>query len=123
MIKILMTLITMFTFGTSTVNAEENTTSIEDRISELAKTKSDSESTVKIKAKIDELSEDELETVIANVNELTDQTEDDLAIKEAAISKLEGMKIVETSYLVILGIYVLGLILMLSALFMMFTRP
>ena len=111
----------VFTFGTTTVNAEENTTSIEDRIIELAEIKSGSQSD--IKTKIDELSEDELETVISNVNELTDQTEDDLAIKEAAISKLEGMKIVETSYLVILGIYVLGLILMLSALFMMFTRP
>ena len=118
MIKLLLALLMVFTFGASTVNAEENTTSIEDRIIELAEIKSGSQSD--IKAKIDELSEDELEKVIANVNELTDQTEDDLAIKEAAISKLEVMKIVETTSLVVLGIYVLGLILMLSALFMMF---
>ena len=115
MIKLILTLIMMFTFGASTVNAEENTTSIEDRIIELAEIKSGSQSD--IKTKIDELSEDELEKVIANVNELTDPTEDDLDIKEAAISKLDGMKIVETSYLVILGIYVLGIIYMLYAFF------
>ena len=93
MIKLVLTLIVVFTFGTSTVNAEENTTSIEDRISELTVTKSESQSI--IKAKVDELSEDELKTVIANINELTEPTEDDLAIKEAAISKLEEMKSVE----------------------------
>lgn len=93
MIKVLLTLIMVFTFGTTTVNAEENTNSIEDRISELTVTKSESQSI--IKAKVDELSEDELKTVIANINELTEQTDDDLAIKEAAISKLEEMKSVE----------------------------
>lgn len=93
MIKVLLTLIMVFTFGTSTVNAEENTTSIEDRISELAETKSDSQSI--IKSKVNELSEDELKTVISNINELTEPTEDELVIKEAAISKLEEMKSVE----------------------------
>lgn len=93
MIKVLLTLIMVFTFGTSTVNAEENTTSIEDRISELAETKSDSQSI--IKSKVNELSEDELKTVISNINELTEPTEDELVIKEATISKLEEMKIVE----------------------------
>ena len=112
MIKLLLTLVMMFGFGTSTVNAEENTTSIEDRIDELAETKTASQST--IKAKIDELSEDELKTVIANVNELTEQTGDDLAIKDAAISKLEGMK----NNPVAIGIGVVGLILMFSAYFM-----
>ena len=135
MIKILLTLIMVFTFGTTTVNAEENTTSIEDKISALAKTKSDSEST--IKAKIDELSEDELKTVIANINEMTEQDVDDLAIKEAAISKLEEMKSVEEpvntddDYFITLSnihtadyrdvlIGVLGLFLMFYAFYVMF---
>ena len=115
MIKLLLTLIVMFAFGTSTVNAEEKAASIEDRIDELAETKTASQST--IEAKIDELSEDELKTVIANVNELTEQTGDDLAIKDAAISKLEEMKEAEVSPLT-LGIGVVGLILMFSAWFM-----
>ena len=93
MIKLLLALIMMFAFGTSTVNAEENTTSIEDKISELAKTKSDNESV--IKAKIDELSEDELKAVIVNVNKLEEKDLDDLAIEEAAISKLDEMNNVE----------------------------
>lgn len=90
MIKLILTLIMLFTFGTSTVNAEENTTSIENRINELAEIKSDSESA--IKAKIDELSEDELKAIIENVNELKEPTEEDLAIKEAATNKLEEME-------------------------------
>lgn len=138
MIKLLLTLIMMFTFGTSTVNAEEDTTGIKDRVSELAETKSDSQSI--INAEVDELSEDELKTVIANVNELTEPTEDDLVIKEAAISKLEEMKRVEeyvtnadddsielttdsnveTSNPLAVGIGVLGLILMAVALIMFF---
>lgn len=133
MIKLLLTLIMMFIFGTSTVNAEENTTSIEGRIDELAETSSDSQSA--IKAKVDELSEDELETIIANVDELTEPTEDDLTIKEAAINKLEEMESaeenvinaddstdsnVETSDLLVIGISVLGLALMFSALIMVF---
>ena len=124
----------MFTFGASTVNAEEDTMGIKDRISELAETKSDSQSI--INAKVDELSEGELKTVIANVNELTEPTEEDLAIKEAAISKLEEMKRVEeyvtnadddsieltsdsnddTLKFLAIGIGVLGLILILSLL-------
>ena len=119
MIKLLLTLLMMFTFGTSTVNAEEDTTDIEDIISELAETKLDRQST--IKAKVDELSEDELKTVISNVNELTEPTEDNLAIKEAAISKLEEMKSVETSNLLALGAVVLGHISIFSALFMVLT--
>ena len=119
MTKLLLTLILMFTFGTSLVSAEENTTNIEDRISELAEAKPDSKSA--IKAKVDELSEDELKAIIENVNELTEQTEDDLAIKEAAVSKLEEMKSVETSNLLALGIGVLGLISIFSALFMVLT--
>ena len=115
MIKLLLTLVMMFAFGTSTVNAEKNTTSIEDKIDELAETKTASQST--IEAKIDELSEDELKTVIANVNELTEQTGDDLAIKDAAISKLEGMK----NNPVAVGIGVVGLVLMFSAYFMVLT--
>ena len=87
MIKLLLTLIMMFTFGTSIVNAEENTTSIKDRISELSETKPDSKSA--IKAEVDKLSEDELKAIIENVNELTEPTEYDLAIKEAAAIKLE----------------------------------
>ena len=123
MMKLLLTLVMMFAFGTSTVNAEEDTTSTEDRISELAEINSVSQST--IKDKVDELSEDELETIIANVDELTEPTEDDLAIKEAAISKLELAGVeetesVETSDLLPLGIGVVGLILMLSALIMLF---
>lgn len=108
MIKLLLTLIMMFTFGTSTVNAEENTTNIEDMISELAETKLDRQST--IKAKVDELSEDELKTMIANVNELTEPTEDNLAIKEAAISRLGEMENIEESYLLALKICVIGLL-------------
>ena len=115
MIKLLLTLIMMFTFGISTVNAEENTTSIEDRIDELAETKTASQST--IKAKIDELSEDELKTVIANVNELAEQTGDDLDIKDAAISKLEEMKEAEVSPLT-LWIGFLGIALICFAFFM-----
>ena len=110
--KLLLTLIMMFTFGTSTVNAEENTTSIEDRISELTVTKSESQSI--IKSKVDELSEDELKTVIANINELTEPTEDVLVIKEAAISKLESLNTLNTlksNLLTIgIGIIVLGLL-------------
>ena len=90
MIKLLLTLIMMFTFGTSAVNAEENTPSIEDRISELAEVKLDRQSA--IKAKVDELSEDELKAIIANVDELTEPTEEDLAIKEASSNKLEEME-------------------------------
>lgn len=116
MIKLLLTLIMIFTVGTSTVSAEENTANIEDIISELAETKLDRQST--INAEVDKLSEDELKTVIANVNKLTEPTEDNLAIKEAAISKLEEMKSVETSNLLALGIGVLGLISIFSALFM-----
>ena len=89
MIKLLLTLLMMFAFGTSTVNAEENTTSIKDRISELTETSSDSESA--IKAEVDELSEDELKAIIENVNEMTEPTEVDLAIKEAAISRIEEL--------------------------------
>ena len=95
MIKLLSALIMMFAFGTSIVNAEEEATDIKDRISELAETKSASQSI--INAEVDKLSEDELKTVIANVNDLTEPTEDDLIIKEAAISKLEKMKNVEDS--------------------------
>lgn len=138
MIKLLLTLLMMFTFGTSTVNAEENTVSIKDRISELAKTESDSQST--INAEVDKLSEDELKAIIANVNELTEPTEEDLAIKEAAINKLEEIKNVEenvtnsddssielttdsnveTSNLLVIGISALGISLMLSALTLLF---
>ena len=138
MIKLLLTLIMMFAFGTSTVNAEEDTTGIKDRISELAETKSDNQSI--INAEVDELSEDELKTVIANVNELTEPTEDDLVIKEAAISKLEAMKKVEeyvtnadddsielttdsnveTSNPLAIRLGVIGLILMSFALIMLF---
>ena len=140
MIKLLLALIMMFAFGTSTVNAEENATRTEDRINELAEINSDSQST--IKDKVDELSEDELETIIANVDELTEPTEEDLAIKEAAVSKLnelseqdlddldikealginklEETESVETSDLLPIGVGVLGLILMFSALIMLF---
>ena len=89
MIKLILTLIMVFTFGTTTVNAEENTTSIEDRISELSEVKLDSRST--IIARIDELSEDELKAIIENVNELTEPTEADLAIKEAASNELKEL--------------------------------
>ena len=112
MIKLLL-LVMMFAFGTSTVNAEENTTSIEDKISELAKTRSDNESA--IKAKIDELSEDELTAVIVNVNNLEEKNLDDLFIEEAAISKLREIKTVETSDLVAVGIGVIGVVLMFFA--------
>lgn len=60
--------------------------STEDRISELAETKTASRST--IKTKVDELSEDELKAIIANVDELTEPTEDDLVIKEPAVSAI-----------------------------------
>ena len=119
MIKLLLAFIMMFAFGTSTVNAEEDATVIKDRISELAETKSASQSI--INAEVDKLSEDELKTVIANVNDLTEPTEDDLAVKEVAISKLEKMKSVETSNLLALGTVVLGLISIFSALFMVLT--
>ena len=109
MIKLLSALIMMFAFGTSTVNAEENATGIKDRVSELADTKLDTQSI--INAEVDELSEDELKAVIANVNDLTEPTEDDLVIKEAATNKLEEMKSVETSSLAALGIGTLGVFL------------
>ena len=109
--KLLLTLVMMFAFGTSTVNVEEDTASIEDRISELAETKLDRQSI--INAEVDELSEDELKTVIANVNELTEPTEDDLAIKEAAISKLEEMESDEKSELLALGILGIGVLVFL----------
>ena len=117
MIKLLLTLIMMFTFGTSTVNAEENTISIEDRISELAETKSEDSQSV-INAKLDELYEDELKAIIANVNELTEPTEDDLTIKEAAISKLEELKFNHLA----LRVGFIGLGLMFSSFIMLFTR-
>ena len=106
MIKLLLTLLILFAFGTSTINAEENTTSIEDRVSELAEAKPDSQST--IKAKVDELSEDELKAVIANVDELAEPTEDDLATKEAVISKLELSPLA-------IRMGIIGLVLMLCA--------
>ena len=112
MIKLLLAFIMMFAFGTSTVNAEENTAGIKDRVSELAKTKTDSQSI--INAEVDELSEDELKTVIANVNELTEPAEEDLAIKKAAINKLEEMKSVEKPNLLAIGIGVLGVVLLFS---------
>ena len=112
MMKLLLTLIMMFAFGTSTVNAEDDTASIKDRVSELAETKSDSQSI--INAEVDELSEDELKTVIANVNELTEPAEEDLAIKKAAINKLEEMKSVEKPNLLAIGIGVLGVVLLFS---------
>lgn len=112
MIKLLSTLIMMFSFGTSTVNVEEDTASIRDRISELAETKLDRQSI--INAEVDELSEDELKTVITNVNELTEPTEDDLVIKEAVISKLGEMESDEKSELLALGIGVLVLFLICS---------
>ena len=138
MIKLLLTLVMMFTFGTSTVNAEENTTNIEDRISELAEVKPDNQSA--IKAKVNELSEDELKAIIANVDELTEPAEEDLAIKEAATIKLEEMKSieenvtnaddssielttdsnVETPNILVIGISALGISLMLSALTLLF---
>lgn len=114
MIKLLLTLIMVFTFGTSTVNAEENTTNIENRISELAEAKPDNLST--INAKVDELSEDELKAIIENVNELKEPTEEDLAIKEAAISKLEEE---EVSPLTIV-VFALGFGLIFSAFIMLF---
>ena len=46
MIKLLLAFIMMFAFGTSTVNAEEDATVIKDRISELAETKSASQSII-----------------------------------------------------------------------------
>ena len=116
MIKLLLTLIMMFTFGTSIVNAEVNTTSIEDRISELAEIKPDRQSS--IKAKVDELSKDELEKVIENVNELTELTEDDLAIKEAATIKLEEMK--EERHLAV-GVVIAVLVILFAPLIMLFT--
>ena len=124
MMKLLLTLVMMFAFGTSTVSAEESGNRTEDRINELAEINSDSQST--IKDKVDELSEDELETIIANVDELTEPTEEDLAIKEAAVSAIlelagvEETESVETSDYLPIGIGVLGLILMFSALIMLF---
>ena len=126
MIKLLLTLLMLFIFGTSTVNAEENTTNIEDRISELDETKTASQST--IKTNIDELSEYEIETIIANVDELTEPTEEDLAIKEAAISAIlelagvEEMESVETSNTLITGVFILGLGLMLYVLLLSCSR-
>ena len=102
MIKLLLTLIMVFTFGISTVNAEENTTNIDDRISELTEAKPNSE--LAIKARIDKLSEDELKAIIENVDELTDPTEEDLAIKETAINKLKEEELSP----VIIGLSVLG---------------
>ena len=102
MIKLLLTLIMVFTFGPSFVSAEENTTNIDDRISELAEAKPNSE--LAIKARIDELSEDELKAIIENVDELTDPTEEDLAIKETAINKLKEEELSP----VIIGLSVLG---------------
>ena len=90
MIKLLLTLLMMFTFGTSFVNAEENTASIKDRISELTEAESDNQSI--INAEVNELSEDELKAIIANVDKLTEPTEEDLAIKETATIKLEEIK-------------------------------
>ena len=116
MIKLFLTLIMMFTFGTSTVNAEENTTSIEDRISKLAEANSDSQSA--IKDKVDELSWAKLETIIENVNELTEPTEEDLAIKEAAISKLKEEKLSPIN----LGIVAIVLGLLFSSLDMLTKR-
>ena len=112
MIKLLLTLIMVFTFGTSIVNAEENTTSIEDRISELAEIKPDSKSA--IKAKVDELSEDELKAIIENVNALTEPTEYDLAIKEAVAIKLEEENPLEIWLPVLLFCLVLLLIPILA---------
>ena len=120
MIKLLLASIMMFAFGTSTVNAEKNTTRIEDRISELADTKSDNQSI--INAKVDELSEDELKSVITNVNELTEPNEEDLAIKEAAISKLEEMENVEELSPLAIGIGFLALVLLLYT-FIIGQRP
>lgn len=129
MIKLLLTLIMVFTFGTSTVNAEENTTNnIENRIDELAETKPDSKSA--IKAKVAELSEDELKAIIANVDDLVEPTEEDLAIKEAAMNKLEEMEdgkelspltigLGELSPLII-GLAVLGVGFMFSTFIMVF---
>lgn len=119
MIKILLTLIMIFTFGASTVNAEENTTNIEDRISELSEVKLDRRSS--IIARIDELSEDELKAIVANVNELTEPTEDDLDIKEAATNKLEEMKSIGELSPLTIGLGVLGLVLMFSSFIMLFT--
>ena len=116
MIKLLITLIMMFSFGTSTINVEEDTASIRDRISELAETKLDRQSI--INAEVDELSEDELKTVITNVNELTEPTEDDLVIKEAVISKLGEMESDEKSEILALGIGVIVLLLICSLVIM-----
>ena len=126
MIKLILTLLMLFIFGTSTVNAEENTVGIEGRISELDETKTASQSA--IKTNIDELSEDEIETIISNVDELTEPTEVDLAIKEAAISAIlelagvEEMESVETSNTLITGIFILGLGLMLYVLLLSCSR-
>ena len=119
MIKLILTLIMVFTFGTTTVNAEENTTSIEDRISELSEVKLDRRES--IIARIDELSEDELKAIVANVNEMTEPTEDDLDIKEAATNKLEEMKSIGELSPLTIGLGVLGLLLMFSSFIMLFT--
>ena len=69
MIKLLLTLIMMFTFGTSAVNAEENTTNIEDRISELAEVKSeDSQSVINAKLELAGVEEMESEEYVARHN-------------------------------------------------------
>ena len=120
MIKLLLALIMMFTFGTSTVNAEDDTAIIRDRVSQLAETSSDRQSI--INAEVDELSEDELKTVIANVNELTEPAEEDLAIKKAAINKLEEMKNVEELSPLAIGIGFLALVLLLYT-FIIGQRP
>ena len=118
MIKLILTLIMVFTFGTTTVNAEENTTSIEDRISELSEVNLDRRES--IIARIDELSEDELKAIIANVDEMKEPTEDDLDIKEAATNKLEEMENVEVSTFTIV-VFALGLVLIFSSLNMLLT--
>ena len=110
MTKLLLTLILMFTFGTSLVSAEENTTNIDDRISELSETKPDSKSA--IKDKVDELSEDELKAIIENVNELTEPTEEDLAIREAASIKL----LEENPLDIVLGVLAFCFVLLIALL-------
>ena len=116
MIKLILTLIMLFTFGTSTVSAEENTTNIDDRISELSEVKLDSRTS--IIARIDKLSKAELKAIIENVNELTEPTEDDLAIKEAATIKLEEMK--EERHLTV-GVAIEVLVMIFTPLIMLFT--
>lgn len=119
MIKLLLTLIMMFTFGTSVVNAEINAADIKDRISELAEAKSDTQSI--INAQVNELSEDELKAIIANVNELAEPAEEDLIIKEAANNKLQEMKSIDELSPLTIGLGILGFGLMFSAFVMLFT--